>query len=377
MNPPPSPSLLPTLQAPGPLSGKLEQLLRMVQLKYPDIARLAVALYDADSDLVRTFVAVDDVDNALPLYEAKLADVPWLRVVAETQTPRVINDFSVLEGSRKQHVQALLDAGYRASYTLPMCVDGRFFGFLFFNARSAHRFQDAVLSELDMLGHLASLVVYNERSNVNTLLATLRSAMAMTQARDPETGHHLERMSRYARLIAHRIASARGLDDSFVEHVYLFAPLHDLGKIATPDRVLLKPAQLTPDERALMRQHAQSGAQLVDQLLKNFGLSGVGRIEMLRNIVLHHHELYDGSGYPQGLVGEAIPIEARIVTVADVFDALTSARPYKPAWSNDAAISWMREHAGTQFDADCVEALCAGIDDIVAIQMRFRENIYG
>lgn len=103
--------------------------------------------------------------------------------MAASQTPRVINDFSVLEDSHKQHVQALLESGYRASYTLPMCVNGYFFGFVFFNARQAGTFQGALLSELDVLGHLASLMVYNERSSVRTLLATLKSAMNLTHAR--------------------------------------------------------------------------------------------------------------------------------------------------------------------------------------------------
>lgn len=364
-------------QEQGPLQHKLQQLLHTLQQKYPEVQRLAVALYDHGSDWVKTFVAVENGANALPFYHARLHDTTWLQTVAASQTPRVINDFSVLEDSHKQHVQALLESGYRASYTLPMCVNGYFFGFVFFNARQAGTFQGALLSELDVLGHLASLMVYNERSSVRTLLATLKSAMNLTHARDPETGNHLERMSRYARLIAQGIAPAKGLDDSFVEHIYLFAPLHDLGKITVPDRVLLKPGRLDDEEQRIMREHARAGLQLIDQLLDNFGLASVSQVPMLRNIVMHHHELYDGTGYPCGLVGEGIPLEARIVTVADVFDALTSERPYKQAWSNAEAFTWMAARAGQMFDPACLQALQARAEEVAHIQQCFRENVFG
>ncbi len=365
------------LQEQGPLQLKLSYLLQTLQRKYPEVERLAVALYDHGSDWVKTFVAVENQPNPLPLYHARLSETTWLQSVAASQTPRIINDFSVLQNSQKIHVKALLDTGYRASYTLPMCLNGYFFGFVFFNSRTPNLFQGMLLSELDVLGHLASLMVYNERSSVRTLLATLKSAMTLTHARDPETGNHLERMSRYSRLIAQQLAGQRGLDDSFVEHVYLFAPLHDLGKITIPDRVLLKPGRLDEDEQRIMRQHSRAGLELVDQLLANFGLASVSQVDMLRNIVLHHHELYDGSGYPDGLAGEAIPLESRIVTVSDVFDALTSDRPYKTAWSNEAAFAWMTERSGTMFDPECLRALLAQPEDIAHIQACFCENAFG
>lgn len=365
------------LQDQSPLQQKLRYLLTTLQQKYPEVQRMAVALYDHGSDWVKTFVAIEDGQNSLPFYHARLTETTWLQAVAASQTPRVINDFSVLQHSHKQHVLALLEAGYRSSYTLPMCVNGYFFGFVFFNARQPDVFKGMLPSELDVLGHLASLMVYNERSTVRTLLATLKSAMTMTHARDPETGNHLERMSRYSRLIAQNLARPHGLDDSFVEHVYLFAPLHDLGKITVPDRVLLKPGRLDEDELVIMRKHTSAGLELINQLLENFGLASVSQVQMLRNIVLHHHELYDGSGYPSGLVGEAIPLESRIVTVADVFDALTSERPYKHAWSNDEAFAWMLERSASMFDPAALQALIDRRDEVAHIQQCFRENVFG
>ena len=116
---------------------------------------------------------------------------------------------------------------------------------------------------------------------------------------------------------------------------------------------------------------------LVDQLLGNFGLAAVSQVQMLRNIILHHHELVDGSGYPDGLIAEQIPLESRIVTVADVFDALTSERPYKQPWPNAEAFAFLRQQAGLKFDRDCVMALLEQAEDIEHIQQCFRENAYG
>jgi HD-GYP domain-containing protein (c-di-GMP phosphodiesterase class II) len=150
-----------------------------------------------------------------------------------------------------------------------------------------------------------------------------------------------------------------------------------LGKIKVPDRILLKPDKLTKEEFSIMKSHPQDGRDLIDSLLENYGLNGIGHVDMLRNIANYHHEFIDGTGYPEGLKGENIPIEARIVTVADIFDALTSERPYKEAWSNKAAFSKLREMAGSQLDPQCVEALLSNVDEIEAIQRSFVENDYG
>jgi len=270
-----------------------------------------------------------------------------------------------------------LDAGYQSSYTLPMIFNDHFFGFVFFNSFEKGVFTEHVMVELDMVSHMITLLIYNERANIRTLLATVKSALNMTHSRDPETASHLERMSRYTRLIAKVLADKYNFDDQYIEHIYLFAPLHDIGKIQVPDRILLKPGKLTQEEFSVMQSHPANGRMLIDSLLENYGLNGVGYVEMLRNIANYHHEYVDGTGYPDGLVGGAIPIEARIVTVADVFDALTSKRPYKEAWTNEQAYKKLQEMAGKQFDPDCVEALLSSKSQVEEIQRTFLENDYG
>ena len=167
------------------------------------------------------------------------------------------------------------------------------------------------------------------------------------------------------------------LTDEVIEKIFIFSPLHDIGKIAIPDRVLLKPGKLDTEEEALMRTHPTRGREMIDQMLAHLELEKMQGSDILRNIALFHHETIDGSGYPDGRMGDSIPIEARIVAVADIFDALTSRRPYKPAWSNDDAFVLLRQLAGTKLDPHCVNALIDNRSKLEEIQQLFQENIIG
>jgi len=180
-------------------------------------------------------------------------------------------------------------------------------------------------------------------------------------------------MSRYARLIADGVAADHGLSDEEVEFIFQFSPLHDVGKVAIPDRILLKPGPLDEAEFSLMKEHVVKGRRIIDMMVGEFGMDQLPHIDILRNIVSYHHEAWDGSGYPLGLAGQAIPLEARIAAVADVFDALTRARVYKPAWSNDEAAAYLRRMSGTKFYTPCVDALLSRPAEMLEIQRRFAE----
>lgn len=182
--------------------------------------------------------------------------------------------------------------------------------------------------------------------------------------RDPETGAHIQRMAHYSQVIARGL----GLDSSKVKLILEAAPLHDVGKIGIPDYILLKPGKLTPEEMEVMKGHSRLGFEL---------LQGSGS-EILRagaEIAVSHHEKYDGSGYPKQLKGTDIPLYGRIVAVADVFDALTSERPYKKAWSLEDAVAFLENGRGSHFDPLCIEAFLAGWDDVVTIRQRFQDEI--
>ncbi|KAF1688069.1 two-component system response regulator [Pseudoxanthomonas broegbernensis] len=175
---------------------------------------------------------------------------------------------------------------------------------------------------------------------------TLSRLARAIEYRDAGTSAYLERMSRVAGLVA----EAMGLPEDEARTIEMAAPLHDIGKIAIPDAVLMKPGRLDEDEMAIMRRHPRIGYELLSGSRNRFIQAGA-------LIALRHHERYDGSGYPDGLAGEAIPLEARIVAVADVFDALISPRPYKEAWTMDAALAYLYAQRGRLFDPHCVDAL--------------------
>ena len=181
--------------------------------------------------------------------------------------------------------------------------------------------------------------------------------------RDPETGAHIQRMAHYSQIIA------RGLDlDAATQKLILeAAPMHDVGKIGIPDYILLKPGKLTVEEFEVMKGHARLGHELLKDSRSEIMVAGA-------LIAISHHEKYDGSGYPHGLKGKDIPLFGRIVAVADVFDALTSERPYKKAWALEDALHFLEEGRGKHFDPLCVEAFISGWDEVIAIRQRFRDE---
>ena len=350
---------------------------KILQANAPFVARIAIALFDAETKVLKTYVHSSGDDNPLAHYQALLENAPSLKEILKKGLPRVVNKLVTFENGEHEHTQRIGRQGYASSYTLPIFSHGAFVGFLFFNSYETDVFNEPALDVLDLYGHMISLMVINELTSVQTLTAAVKTTGHLTHLRDPETGSHLDRMSRYSRLIAHGLAEKYQLDDDYIEHVFMFAPLHDIGKIAVPDHILLKPDRLTDDEYRIMKLHAGTGRDIVDQLLANFGLGSVEHVDILRNIAAFHHEAVNGSGYPEGRAGTDIPLEARIVAVADIFDALTSKRPYKEAWTNDAAFAALREIAGQKLDNDCVQALLACRPEIEAIQQQFKESVYG
>lgn len=340
------------------------------------LSRIAVALYDESSDLLKTFIHSSDGDSPLEHVVARLSDMPSLRQLAWTGARRTINDLALAAQAGQEHAAKLVASGYRSSYTVPIVNKGTFYGFLFFNSGMPNFFVAPVIARLRPYADLIAMVVMRELDTVRMMQAAVKVIRSVSSARDEETGAHLARMARYARLIAAKLAERRKLSDEFVEFVFQFAPLHDLGKVAVPDAILLKPGRLTPEEFEVMKTHVARGVQIVDLMMQDFGLRSLPHFEMLRNIVAYHHEALDGSGYPYALSGDAIPLEARIAAVADVFDALTSARPYKAAWTNEEALDLLRSQAGAKFDPDCVAALADNMDMVREIQSRFGETIF-
>jgi putative two-component system response regulator len=181
--------------------------------------------------------------------------------------------------------------------------------------------------------------------------------------RDPETGAHILRMAHYSQLIAREMGMPQEDQMLLLEA----APMHDIGKVGIADKILLKPGRLDPDEFEIMKQHAIFGFELLQGSASRVLQAGA-------EIAKGHHEKFDGSGYPAGLQGEEIPIFSRIVAVADVFDALTSERPYKKAWTLEAAVDFLNDGSGTHFDPQCVKAFLNAWEDVMVVRDRYQEE---
>jgi putative two-component system response regulator len=197
----------------------------------------------------------------------------------------------------------------------------------------------------------------------------------LAESRDADTGAHVERVQSYARLLTQHLSTeakaCNGVDDDYVRLIHQTSPLHDLGKVAIPDSVLLKPGRLNPDEFAIMRTHAMVGAQTLEAALQRF--PNARFLQMARDIAATHHEKFDGSGYPRGLVGAQIPLCGRIVAVADVYDALTSTRIYKEAMPHEQAKAIVLRDRGSHFDPEVVDAFLRAEKQIVGVWERLRD----
>ncbi len=198
----------------------------------------------------------------------------------------------------------------------------------------------------------------------------------LAESRDTETGQHLERVQHYSRALSTRLSInpkfSALVDFEFVRLVYLTSPLHDIGKVGVPDGVLRKPGRLTGAEFAIMKSHANIGAQTLEAALQKFPEARF--LKMARDIAATHHERWNGLGYPAGLKGSEIPLAGRIVALADVYDALTSRRVYKAAIPHDQAKKMILEASGSHFDPDIVEAFIASEAEFVRILDRFQDQ---
>jgi len=355
---------------------KLSHVHRALKKRCPGIDRVSVALYDVKARTLKTFIASPDSESPLKNYECKLADDSSLLELARNTTVRIIHDLSIYEDHDTIHSRSILGHGYASSYTHPLYFNRKVSGFLFFDSFQNRYFRDRILEHIEIFVHMLNEMIMNDLAATRALVAAMRTSVSMVHKHDMETGNHLERMTRYTRLIARYLVKQglETLNDEQIEQVTLFSSLHDIGKIGIPDKILKKPDRLNEEERQVMNTHATQGRQIIDEMINYFGFERVPYISDLRDIVELHHEAMDGSGYPHGFHGKDISIAARIVAVSDIFDALTSQRPYKPAWANDHAFALLRLMSIDKLDKGCVSALVDNPLVVSQIQKQFAEE---
>ncbi len=198
---------------------------------------------------------------------------------------------------------------------------------------------------------------------INTRNNIIQKLGRAAEFKDNETGHHVQRMSKYAYVLA----IAFGMDEAVADMLMNAAPMHDIGKIGVPDHILKKAGKLDAEEWQIMKEHAAFGGEILDEEAPS------PLMEMAKSVAMTHHEKWDGSGYPCGLKAEEIPLVGRIIAIADVFDALTSTRPYKPAWTIDRAIELIQNESGKHFDPVLVECFIDSLDELLVIKKQFTE----
>jgi len=358
------------------LSSQIEQIHHNLNESFPALCRISIVLYDENTDMLKTFT--HSTRGAVPIkyYSSKLSKSESLSKLVESRSTRIVDDITAITSDR-EHTKRIKAAGFRSSLTYPVYNKNRFVGILFMNAKEIAYFSEETVKRLSIFIQLISTLLIAETLPISTLKGAVATAREFSRIKDEETGAHLARMSHYARIIGLEIGEKHDLNDEAIEYIFQFAPLHDVGKVGIPDSVILKKGPLSDGERAIVQTHVSVGENIINMMVEKFDLDGIDNVQMLRNIVAYHHEAYDGSGYLKGLKGEEIPIEARITSVADVFDALTSSRPYKRAWTNREAFKFLDEKKGIMFDPDCVDALVSNKELVQAIQERFKEDKLG
>ncbi len=199
---------------------------------------------------------------------------------------------------------------------------------------------------------------------LQTKLEIIHRLGRAAEFKDNETGLHVIRMSYYARLLAKKI----GLKEQEIMHIFQAAPMHDIGKIGIPDHILQKPGKLTTDEWLIMKRHPEIGATIIGQHSSPL-------LRLARSIALVHHEKWDGTGYPRAIKEKEIPLAGRIISIVDVFDALTTERPYKKAWSIDDAVAFLKKESGTSFDSELVNAFISILPDVLDVKSNYKETL--
>lgn len=357
------------------LETKIKTFRKELNSKVHQIDRVAIAIYCKERDVLHTYAFDEDRPSELTHYEAKFTDSKSLYECYKHNEVRIVEDLSANYKSPFKHSQTMINAGFQSSFCAPLRADDDFLGFFFADSRHKSVFTAELVEQLKLISMVVSLLLKQDKEKIHVLRSTVESMRTVSDYRDPETGEHLLRMSNYSLLIARHLADSHHLNDVQIDYIYLYSVLHDIGKITVPDEILLKPGKLTAQEFERMKLHASEGFKLAEYVIDLYDLKNIPHISILLNIIKSHHEKIDGSGYPEGLKGDQVPLESRIIAVADIFDALTCERPYKKAWTNEAAFAELTklvdEH---KIDGDCVNALKENQNEIAKIQKEYKDK---
>lgn len=302
-----------------------------------------------------------------------------LEGIVKNGTPRVINDLeNYTKNKTVDYNIILLEAGIKSSISLPLKVGNKPIGIIFFSNMNKGVYND---EHIEFLVTLSNSIAISLNKNIfidEMLYSTLLALTKMAEARDEQTADHLDRMTAYAVKITEFLMADKLFEDEitvpFLMGIERFSPMHDIGKVGVKDGILLKPGKLTAEEFEEMKKHVTYGADVLRTAESNIAKQKYSMFSMGIEIVEGHHEWWDGSGYPYKKSKTEIPLSARIVAIADVFDALTSKRPYKSAFEFEESFNYIMEGSGSHFDPTIINSLEKHKVEFYNQYLTFHEN---
>jgi len=310
-------------------------------------------------------------------YEVALKKTSLSQIMDDSR-PRIINDMDEYFEThpKKEYSRIIVENGIKSSITLPLKANGVPLGFIFFSSNQKNVYEEKHIEYLKLISNSIALSFEKNIFSEDLVYSSVLALAKLSEARDEDTGEHLIRMSRYVEILATALSETERyretIDQAFINNIVRFSPMHDIGKVGIPDNILLKPGKLDAREFEIMKTHTIYGADVLNEAEVNIKRSGRSLFGMGIRIALYHHERYDGTGYPYGLSGEDIPIESRIVTIADVFDALLSKRPYKESFTLEKTMAIMKAGRGSHFDPYCLDVFLDNIDKFIKIQKKYQ-----
>lgn len=329
--------------------------------------RIGLAVVNHNGEMLEALLARSEREICLKGGYKQRLEKSSLKDVIEKHDIRIIND---LEAYYKEHpfsdsTKRILDEGMRSSITLPIFHENRAIGVVFFSSVNKEVYTPQHQAFLVNIAKALGTSLEKGFIFDNLMISTVRGFAKIVESKDNVTGNHIDRISHYSGFVASILQEQMPeISDRFIRAIKRLSPLHDIGKVAIPDHILNKPGRLDQSEFEIMKGHSNRGAEILEELLLSVGASD---FRMAVDIARYHHEKVDGSGYPLGLKSTEIPLAARIVALVDVFDALTSKRPYKKAMTFDEAIYIIQKDSGKHFDASIVSVLMNNLSEFKAL----------
>jgi len=361
----------------------LDDVLEKVFEKLNDsirVDRIGVAFVDYDRESIIAETAKINYGNILlgPGFEVSMQDTSLTEILT-TKKPKFNNDLTKERINRKPRNGALdliIGEGIKSNMVIPLVLENKAFGILFFSSFEKDNYDKKSLRIGENIAHAIAAIIdqaYLAKTMLNNMTLTFAN---LVEQKDSDTGNHINRMTKYSRIIAEGLLNHEKdnyrVNSSFIHDIELYAPLHDIGKVGIPDNILNKPGKFEAEEWLIMKTHTNIGASILTNLKDSLQIFGKQFYQMAIDITAHHHEKWDGTGYPYGLNKEEIPLAARIVAIADVFDALASRRPYKEPKSFDECVDIIKKGSGTHFDPELVHIF---IESLIKIKNTYDEDI--